>query len=209
MPGRGSDEAQAICMRRAVSRRCRCHVGGTGGSGDRQTADQGHLDVRPYNYASDDFHGHLGFLITTWLTPGMHRFTASVKTTTGQRGQDTVVARVLPAPEPPAELAGTWKRIVPHAGGGPPTGEWRLVFDSVGAWHLDPLGSGVVNQYDVDADVIHNYAPIQMAPFSNGHGGVDRYGAHEIGGTRLPRRRPVWLISLGGVRKRAKGLSRK
>ena len=31
---------------------------------------------RPYNYGSDDLHGHFGFLITTWLSPGTHHFTA-------------------------------------------------------------------------------------------------------------------------------------
>jgi hypothetical protein len=137
----------------------------------------------PYNYGSDDFHGHLGFLITTWLAPGMHRFTARAQTTNGQRAADTVVARVLPAPAPPPELSGTWTRIVPHNGDGPPEGKWRLLFDRVGAWHLDPLGSGVANQYDIAGDVIRVHAPIQMAPFSDGHGGVDRYGAREIGGT--------------------------
>ena len=38
----------------------------------------------PYNYGSDDPHGHLGFLITTWLTPGLHRFTARVVPYTGR-----------------------------------------------------------------------------------------------------------------------------
>jgi hypothetical protein len=63
--------------------------------------------VSPYNYGSDDLHGHLGYLFTSWLAPGTHRFTARVKTNSGRTGSDTVVARVLPAPEPPADLAGT------------------------------------------------------------------------------------------------------
>jgi hypothetical protein len=138
---------------------------------------------KPYNYASDDLHGHLGFLITTWLAPGRHRFTARAITTGGLRAQDTVVARVLPAPEPPAELTGTWTRIVPQNGEGPPEGKWRLIFDRIGAWHLDPLGSGLANQYDIAGDVLRVYAPIQMAPFSDGRGGVSRYGAHDLGGT--------------------------
>jgi hypothetical protein len=28
----------------------------------------------PYNYASDDNGGGLGYMITTWLAPGRHRF---------------------------------------------------------------------------------------------------------------------------------------
>jgi hypothetical protein len=137
----------------------------------------------PYNYGSDDLHGHLGFLITTWLTPGLHRFTAQVRTTSGQRGTDTVVARVLPAPEPPAELTGTWTRIVPDSGpDAPPAGKWRLIFDRAGAWHLDPLGAGVGNQYDITGDVIRVYAPIQMAPLINDHTTTTRYGARNVGG---------------------------
>lgn len=53
----------------------------------------------------------------------------------------------------------------------PPTGRWTLVFDQVGAWELDPMGSGVVNEYEVAARVIRVYAPIQMAPFSDVSGG--------------------------------------
>jgi len=38
----------------------------------------------PYNYASDDEKGHLGYLFTTWLKPGLHRFTVVVKAKQGQ-----------------------------------------------------------------------------------------------------------------------------
>src|SRR5262245_608718 len=145
---------------------------------------------RPYNYGSDDRHGHLGFLITTWLSPGVHRFTARAVPTVGRPATDTAVARVLPAPTPPAGLAGTWTRnVTPDevkkatSGEGPPTGVWKLVFDRVGAWVLDPLGSGVVEEYDATSTGIHAYAPIQMAPFEDGMGGVARFGHHGIGGT--------------------------
>ena len=56
-------------------------------------------------------------------------------------------------------------------------------FHSVGAWALDPLGSGVVEQYEATSDGIMAYAPIQMTPFSDGRGGVARFGHHGIGGT--------------------------
>src|SRR5947209_20570510 len=39
----------------------------------------------PYNYGSDDFHGHLGYLITTWLTSGRHVFTARAIDKTGRK----------------------------------------------------------------------------------------------------------------------------
>jgi hypothetical protein len=145
---------------------------------------------RPYNYGSDERPGHLGYLITTWLTPGVHRFTARVVPNGGRPATDTTVARVLPAPTPPAELAGTWTRdVTPDdvkkatSGEGPPTGVWKLVFDRVGAWVLDPLGSGVVEQYEATSTGIRAYAPIQMAPFADGKGGVARFGHHGIGGT--------------------------
>lgn len=162
----------------------------------------------PYNYGSDDLHGHLGYLFTSWLAPGKHRFTARATTKSGQTGSDTVVARVLPAAEPPAGLAGTWTRTVtsqdlqksdPKFGDGPPTGTWQLVFDRVGAWHLDPMGSGLVNAYDVAGNLIHVYAPIQMAPFSDGKGGVSRFGHHGIGGTDCREDGPfgsyTWSVS--------------
>ena len=146
----------------------------------------------PYNYGSDDYHGHLGYLFTSWLAGGNHRFTARVTTKAGKTASDTVVARVVPAPAPPASLAGTWERTVtqqdltksdPQFGGAPPAGAWQLVFDRAGAWHLDPGGSGLVNGYDVRGNVIHVYAPIQMAPFADGQGGISRFGHHGIGGT--------------------------
>ena len=67
----------------------------------------------PYTYSDDG-----GYLVTSWLRPGMHRFTVrativrvgSTPVTNGQVAEDTVVARVLPAAEPPAALAGTWQR---------------------------------------------------------------------------------------------------
>ncbi len=142
----------------------------------------------PYNYGSGDS-THLGYLITTWLKPGRHTFTVRAVATTGRKARDAVVARVLPAREPPASLAGRWTRTVTARDlkkgdkDGPPAGRWQLVFDRVGAWHLDPLGSGVVNQYGVAANAINVYAPIQMAPFRDGKGGVTRFGHRAIGGT--------------------------
>jgi hypothetical protein len=137
-----------------------------------------------------------GFLVTTWLTPGKHRFTVSVTDTNGRKAVDTVSARVLPAPQPPAGLVGAWTRVVtaqetqnapPQYGGAPPVGTWKLVFDRVGAWELAPTGDGVVDQYDAEPGIIHVSAPIQMAPLTctsalSCQGGVSRFGYHPIGG---------------------------
>ena len=145
----------------------------------------------PYNYASDDFKGHLGYLFTSWLTPGLHKFTARVKTTGGQTATDVVTARVLPAPAPPASLAGTWTRILtkqdtakadPKYGKDnvPPAGKWRLVVDRLGIWELDPLGTGIVQAYSTTGNVLHAYAPITMVPRKPNHepGEIMRFGNH-------------------------------
>lgn len=51
-----------------------------------------------------------GYVVTSWLTPGLHKFTVRVLALNGQMGSDTVIARVLPAPMPPAALVGSWQR---------------------------------------------------------------------------------------------------
>ena len=136
----------------------------------------------PYNYGSDDLKGHLGFLITTWLTPRKHRFTVRVTDRSGHTATDTVTARVLPAPAPPATLAGAWSRtvtpkdITKSGPEPPPPGRWKLIFDNVGAWHIDPDHGGVVNQYAARPGLIDVFAPITMAPK-----GVNRFGAHGFG----------------------------
>jgi hypothetical protein len=144
----------------------------------------------PYVYGGDHDGADDGFLITTWLTPGEHHFTATVTDLNGTKTEDTVTARVLPAPQPPPALAGTWTRMVtaqdaqkaaPQYGGSPPVGSWKLVFDRVGAWELDPKGTGVVNEYDAQPGVLHVYAPIQMTPPADTAGlqpGIDRFGHH-------------------------------
>jgi len=54
-----------------------------------------------------------GYLVTSWLAPGTHRFTVRSKAIVGGRrtsAEKTVTARVLAPPSPPAQLAGTWQR---------------------------------------------------------------------------------------------------
>jgi hypothetical protein len=134
----------------------------------------------PYNYGSDDFHGHLGSLITSWLPPGRHRFTVRVVLTDGRKASRTVVARVLPAPEPPAELAGRWQRTI-STQEEIPSGTWQQVFDRVGVWDLDPIGTGIVEHVDVRGDVLVIDGAIWMTPYVNGHGKLSRFGHTDIG----------------------------
>jgi hypothetical protein len=59
-----------------------------------------------------------GYLVTTWLAPGTHRFTVRAETIVAgkrTRAEKTVTARVPPSPLPPAQLAGTWQRQLDSA----------------------------------------------------------------------------------------------
>ncbi len=91
----------------------------------------------PYAYGDDS-----NWLVTAWLAPGQHRFTVRATAKDGRRAERTTVARVLPAPSPPAQLAGTWKRTVTDEQGGKttPDGTWVLTVDKVGWKIRDPLG---------------------------------------------------------------------
>jgi hypothetical protein len=73
----------------------------------------------PYFYGGDDNGSHGNWLITTFLKPGRHTFTARVFTRGEGTESDTVRARVIQAPPPPSELAGTWKHHVEAGGCGP------------------------------------------------------------------------------------------
>jgi len=90
----------------------------------------------PYRYADDG-----GYLVTSWLTPGRHRFRVRATAKDGSVATNTVVARVSPAPTPPAKLAGTWQRTIdtssapkPGSKGNPtstftPSGVYRITFE--------------------------------------------------------------------------------
>lgn len=139
-------------------------------------------DRTPYVFGRDG-----GYLITTWLTPGPHTFTARATAVAGGSVTDTVTAAVRAAPLRPASLQGVWTRtvteedIAKYSDGSTPAGQWELVTDQIGAWYLDPNDSGAVEQYDVQGDTIHIYAPIQMVPLQT-HPGISRYGHHGFDG---------------------------
>jgi hypothetical protein len=95
----------------------------------------------PYVYGSDDNGRNEGYLVTSWLSPGKHRFVVRATAKDGTTSTDRVVSRVLPAPAPPAALAGTWERSVdttgapkPGSAGNPTStivapGTWRITFE--------------------------------------------------------------------------------
>jgi hypothetical protein len=145
--------------------------------------------IAPYVFGGDDAGRNRGYLVTTWLSPGTHRFTVRATDSTGKTATNTVSAKVHAAPQPPTALRGTWTRTVTPADlarypaeNSNPTGQWELVFDNVGAWDLDPVGSGRIYQYAAKGDTINVDAPIQEAPCSqNGPCGISRYGHHDVG----------------------------
>lgn len=95
----------------------------------------------PYFYGSNE--GSYGnWLVTSFLTPGLHTFAVRAVTRSGKVASDTVKARVLTAPAPPAKLAGAWTRMVTAADlkkgpPGPPAGRWTITVTSLG-WAVGP-----------------------------------------------------------------------
>jgi len=92
----------------------------------------------PYTFAESR-----GYLVTSWLKPGVHTFAVRVTTTDGRRAADLVRARVLPPAKVPPALAGTWQRKVadtslaptPGSSANPtstltPPGTYRITFDA-------------------------------------------------------------------------------
>lgn len=77
----------------------------------------------PFAFGSD---GHdeatgsvrTGYLVTSWLRPGLHRFTVRARGQGANRNRTvtkTFVARVVAPPLPPRELRGTWQRELSSA----------------------------------------------------------------------------------------------
>lgn len=96
----------------------------------------------PYFYGGD-VPGEDNYLVTSFLTPGMHAFTVRAIWADGKTATDTVRAQVGPTPAPPAVLAGTWKRFQGQMGSSsPPAGYWRLVISKVGWEIYDTSGGG-------------------------------------------------------------------
>lgn len=152
----------------------------------------------PYTFGEDG-----GYLVTTWLSPGRHRFTVRVTDAAGRRATDTVAARTGPTPAPPNALAHRWHRTVTAADqkkagydSPPPAGKWDIVIDRVGIWELDPLGGGTITEFSARPGVLKVYAPIQLAPDGMG---VSRFGHTRIGGYECSPGGPfgsyAWAVS--------------
>jgi hypothetical protein len=105
----------------------------------------------PYTYSDDG-----GYLVTSWLRPGWHRFAVRATLNDGRIATNSVTARVVAAPKPPAQLVGRWRRDVqgtPETLGGPP-GLWTLVFErrwlqdrAPGKWNPDTQHGSVIDNY--------------------------------------------------------------
>jgi hypothetical protein len=144
----------------------------------------------PYVYAADENGTKLGYLVTSWLSPGMHTFAVKAVAKDGRTATGTNRARVLPAPEPPGELAGPWHRtidasIAPKPGSpGNPTGsvvasgrytmtfEKRWVRDQEpGRWDYpqsNDTGNGLymLNDYTAEPSRIHVVGEVVFHPYS-------------------------------------------
>jgi hypothetical protein len=123
----------------------------------------------PYFYGDDG-----NYLVTSFLKPGEHGFTARVVTFDGATATDTVTAGVSPSPAPPAAVAGTWKRFVKQGSdpASPPSGYWRLIVGKVGWEIVDTAGGG--NLLDV-AYLTPRLLEVRTG-MASGHEGFDLNG---------------------------------
>ena len=135
----------------------------------------------PFSYSDDG-----GYLVTSWLSPGRHRFTVKATSAKGGTASDTVVARVVAAPEPSAELAGSWRREVPrpvppdpaYPGDAVPAGTWTLVIER--RWieshfpgTFDPAtspqtgaGNILIDDYTSGPQTLTTYGAVTTHPFN-------------------------------------------
>lgn len=131
----------------------------------------------PYVFADDG-----NWLVTTFLNPGRHVFRTTLLTKSGQHTSDTVTARVLPAPTPPAELVGTWARTVTKEdlqkcttaaqGGCPPTGNWKVTIGARGWSPTDPQGNrGLFDVVYLGDGRVQLRPTIEYPPFPNSNNG--------------------------------------
>src|SRR5205085_9787008 len=70
--------------------------------------------------------------------PGPHRVAVRAVACGGRTGRQTTQARVLPAPQAPADRAGTCSRTVTEGD----AGTWHITIDHVGWLFDDPHGGG-------------------------------------------------------------------
>jgi hypothetical protein len=126
----------------------------------------------PYFYGGD-----YNYLVTSFLSPRVHRFTVRAIDVSGNVATDTVTATVPTAPRPPAALAGTWKAYAPPSpnpsscspGPCPPAGYWRLVISPIGWQVYDTSdGGGLYDVRYLSSDLVEIRTGMQT-----GHGNDD------------------------------------
>jgi hypothetical protein len=100
--------------------------------------------LEPYAFADDGRDEEsgtrkTGYLVTSWLAPGPHRFTVRGKALVAGRrvtAEKTVTARVAAPTSPPAELAGTWQRRLDTAVPPDPDRLYRRVTAQPGTYRI-------------------------------------------------------------------------
>jgi hypothetical protein len=101
------------------------------------------------------FGGQGNWLVTTFLRPGVHRFAVRAYDAGNQMAVDTVQARIVAPPKPPAKLAGSWKSIIPRSFGLTGTlliakNGWTLGPNNVVDAHYLPDGGVVLGPQIID-----------------------------------------------------------
>jgi hypothetical protein len=169
----------------------------------------------PYVYSEDDG-PHRGYLVTSWLTPGKHRFAVRAVATDGRTATDTVIARVLPAPDPPAALAGRWKRLIADTSGAPtpgsagnptdsltPPGTYAMIIDKRWIRQIQPgkfdkpvsdnTGAGWVYESDYTASptTLRVYGSVTRFPFNDSIADGGGWWCYEDG----PAATYTWSVS--------------
>jgi hypothetical protein len=117
----------------------------------------------PYFYADDG-----NWLVTSFLTPGLHAFVTKAIGPGGQTATETVNAIVLVAPAPPADIAGHWTRSPT----GSTKGTWSVTINSVGWLFDDPQGGGQSQDVEYPAKgKMLTHPSIAEPPFPNPRNG--------------------------------------
>lgn len=131
--------------------------------------------VAPYYYGSDG-----NYLVTSFLTPGVHNFTVRAFTADGLSAGSTVTATVATAPIPPDGLANTsWSREVTSSdmkkatsSQPPPPGHWGLSINSEGWMLHDPVGTGLFfDEAYQSGGQVDLRASIEKPPYPSDTGG--------------------------------------
>ncbi len=124
----------------------------------------------PYVYGDDG-----NWLVTSFLKPGRHTFTTRVVAIDGTKVTDTVRARVIAPPQPPATLIGTWGRVVSKSdvtkatsSQPPPAGRWEITISATGWRTTDPdHGGGMFDVAYVETGRVQLRPTIETPPYPN------------------------------------------